>query len=336
MFRDGNANPNPNPSSRSLLDRVGGPAGPIRNGSNNPNGFPHDDIQARIDNIVNSSPDPNMMMAGGFPGMGVGGVGMPGMDMNAMATAGMANPLMLQEMMMNQMAMMAQMASSMGMINPATGQFGGQGFPMQGVMPGDVGTFGGGGMNGFQGSPQMGGNAGINGSGRGRGSGRGGRGMGRRGGQPSSSAPKSSETQTTNEPVAPSQTLQIATPIPTSAVAATAAPSTASVLSAASAASQEPQQRTGFVLPERPQSPTLCKFGLKCINAHCRYSHPSPVATAESGVVLSNEACDKGKDCKDKDCVKAHVSPAVLNPQGKLCFTFSSPFLSTNISSIFS
>jgi hypothetical protein len=33
---------------------------------------------------------------------------------------------------------------------------------------------------------------------------------------------------------------------------------------------------------------------------------------------LSNEACDKGKDCKDKDCIKAHVSPAVLNPQGKL------------------
>lgn len=75
---------------------------------------------------------------------------------------------------------------------------------------------------------------------------------------------------------------------------------------------------TGYILPERPQSPTLCKFGLKCTNAHCRYSHASPVATPESGVVLSNEACEKGKDCKDKDCIKAHVSPAVLNPQAAI------------------
>jgi len=53
---------------------------------------------------------------------------------------------------------------------------------------------------------------------------------------------------------------------------------------------------------------------MKCTNALCRYSHPSPVATAESGVVLSNEACDKGKDCKDKDCIKSHISPAINLP----------------------
>ncbi len=78
-----------------------------------------------------------------------------------------------------------------------------------------------------------------------------------------------------------------------------------------------------YAVPERPQSPTLCKFGLKCTNPHCRYSHPSPVATPESGIVLSNDPCEKGKDCKDKDCIKAHVSPAVLNPNGMgrlLCF----------------
>ncbi len=75
--------------------------------------------------------------------------------------------------------------------------------------------------------------------------------------------------------------------------------------------------RGGFVAPERPQSPTLCKFSLKCTNPICRYSHPSPVATPESGVVLSNDACENGKNCKDKDCIKAHVSPAVLNPNGK-------------------
>jgi hypothetical protein len=71
------------------------------------------------------------------------------------------------------------------------------------------------------------------------------------------------------------------------------------------------QARPGFVPPERPQSPTLCKFGLKCTNAVCRYSHPSPVATPESGVVLSNDPCEKGINCTDADCVKGHVSPAV-------------------------
>ena len=77
------------------------------------------------------------------------------------------------------------------------------------------------------------------------------------------------------------------------------------------------QQKPAYVPPERPQSPTLCKYNLKCTNPSCRYSHPSPVATQESGVVLSNDPCEQGKDCKDKDCVKAHVSPAVLNPKGK-------------------
>jgi len=81
------------------------------------------------------------------------------------------------------------------------------------------------------------------------------------------------------------------------------------------AAAPSPATKPNYSTPERPQSPTLCKFSLKCTNASCRYSHPSPVATAESGVVLSNDPCEKGKNCKDKDCIKAHVSPAVLNPQ---------------------
>lgn len=92
-----------------------------------------------------------------------------------------------------------------------------------------------------------------------------------------------------------------------------AAPSPVAVANPDPAAAQRP----GFVLPERPQSPTLCKFNTKCNNAHCRYSHASPVATAESGLVLSNEACENGKDCKDPDCTKSHVSPAVLNPQAE-------------------
>lgn len=266
-------------NSRSLLERVGGPAG--RNGT----GFQRDDIQARIDNITNNPSDPGMMM-GGFPN------GMGGMDMNTM---GMGNPMMLQELMMNQMAMMAQMASSMGMANPANGQYG---FPMQGVLPGDMPGFNAGGMNGFAGGPQQ---QQISGQGRGRGTVRG-RGIGRgRGGGPSTYANGAANETTTTMPttiVAPTPTL--ATPVNPTPPVAPPAPA--------------PSQRLGYVLPERPQSPTLCKFGMKCTNALCRYSHPSPVATAESGIVLSNEACDKGKDCKDKDCIKSHISPAVNLP----------------------
>ncbi|KAG6920193.1 hypothetical protein DXG01_004962 [Tephrocybe rancida] len=282
-----------NTNSRSLLDRIGGQNGSGRS-AGVPNGFPHDDIQSRIDTIVNSSPEQNMMMAGGFPGMGGAG----GMDMSAMA--GMGNPLAFQEILMNQMALMAQMTT---MMNGGAGQFvGPAGFPMQG-MPGDMGMFPAG-MNGFQG--QMNGNE-MSGRGRGRGNGRGGRGGSNRGrgGPPTvtASTSKATETGPTQDP-STSHAIPIVAPAPITPVAsAVATPLTST------------PQRLGYVLPERPQSPTLCKFSTKCTNAQCRWAHPSPVATAESGVVLSNEACEKGKDCQDKDCIKAHVSPAVLNPQ---------------------
>lgn len=279
--------------SRSLLDRVGGPAG------RNPTNQKHDEIQARIDNIVNNAPESNMVMGGGFP--------MNGMEMNPMAAANMANPLLLQEMMMNQMSLMAQMASSMGMLNPATGQFVTPGFPMQGVMPQDMGMFQGG-MN----SPMQGPMGMVNG--RGRGGGRG-RGSGRGRGGPIStsgpSTPRASEVPSEIPTSSTKQPIVIAAPTPTPATPIVPIPSVAPTITAAS------QQRIPYAVPERPQSPTLCKYGLKCTNPHCRYSHPSPVATAESGVVLSNEACEKGKDCKDKDCIKAHVSPAALHPPGR-------------------
>ncbi|KAF9071643.1 hypothetical protein BDP27DRAFT_1391537 [Rhodocollybia butyracea] len=260
--RDGNP--------RSLLDRVGGPA--VGN---------EDDIQARIDNIVNTG-DPNLMMAAGFPGMN-------GMDMNAMA-AGMANPMMIQELMMNQMALMAHFSGMMG-----PGQF--SGFPMQGVMPQDMAVMQQN-MNGFQGQ------AGQNGSSRGRGGVRGGRGVGRgRGGAPSAATSKVEEL---SAEVSHSPAPTIAAPTPSPATTAPAASDVTSVPALS---------RPAYAVPERPQSPTLCKYGLKCTNAHCRWSHPSPVATVESGVVLSNDPCENGKDCKDKDCIKAHVSPATLKPQ---------------------
>lgn len=286
MFRDGSGHHGPSGGPRSLLDRVG----PARGGHGGPYNQ-HDDVQARIDSITNGSGDPNMMMMnGGFPMNG-----MPGMDMGAM---NMANPMMLQEMMMSQMAMMSQLAGAMGILPQA--QFMNGGMPMQPGMGGDMGGF-----NGLQGGMAHGGPDGGRGRGRGRGAGRGaGRGRGGHNGHHSSEAPSS------NGAHAPGTTSHTPAPAPAAApVVAAPTPIAASTSTGST--------RPGFVAPERPQSPTLCKFGLKCTNPLCRYSHPSPVATPESGVVLSNDPCEKGKDCKDKDCIKAHVSPAVLNPNGK-------------------
>jgi nuclear polyadenylated RNA-binding protein NAB2 len=268
---------------RSLLERVG----PRSAG----NTFP------RPDNIQNNIPGPGDIdlqaaMAAGFvpPGMN-------GMDMNALAAAQMGpNPLMLQEMMMNQMAMMAQMATSLGMMNPNPGQFGG--FPMQ---PGaqDVGMYGGpGGFNG----PPVGGTPN-----RGRAGGKGTYSERARG----DAASHLSITESLSSEGQPPPALQLVeAPAPTSTPTVAPTPAT-------------PQPtRPNFAVPERPQSPTLCKFSLKCTNPHCRWSHPSPVATPESGMVLSNEPCEQGKDCKDKDCIKAHISPAAVNPALGMLLTF--------------
>ena len=201
----------------------------------------------------------------------------PGVDMNAAMAAQMTNPLVLQEMMMNQMALMAQMAGAMGMVPPGGFMPGQPGFQEMGMANGM--------NNGFIPPHQQ-------------------RQQQQNGGRrvPSNRGQKPQRDEQTNpqpRPPPPSAPSVVA-PQP---VQATPAP----VLT---------QQRSTYVPPERPQSPTLCKFGLKCTNPSCRYSHPSPVATPESGIVLSNDPCDQGKDCRDKDCVKAHVSPAVLNPKG--------------------
>ncbi|TRM69098.1 hypothetical protein BD626DRAFT_472922 [Schizophyllum amplum] len=287
----------PSPGHPNKMRRTDLPTGPramLRGNDNVPNGGPPpprsllERVGPRQDNFPNgdmqhmAGMSPEMMMAaanGGFPN---------GMDMMNMG----GNPMMLQEMMMNQMALMAQMASSMGIINPATGQFGGNpgnGFPM------DVD------MRGFQGNGPN--NGAFQRDGRGRG---GPRGRGSRGGRGGHTGPRTSEAREANG--APAAPLVIAAPQPKPASAApTPAPH----------AFPGTPQRPGYAVPERPQSPTLCKYATKCINAHCRYSHPSPVATTESGMVLSNEPCENGKDCKDKDCTKAHVSPAVLHPNAE-------------------
>ncbi|KAH0829171.1 hypothetical protein J3R83DRAFT_2682 [Lanmaoa asiatica] len=243
-------------SGRSLLDRVGG-----RNNAH-PSYARGDEIQARIDAVTNggippggATPDPGMMM--GFQN----GVGM---DMTAANVN--ANTMMLQEMMMNQMTLMAQMATSMGMLNPATGQMMGGGFP--GMQQGDMGMYPGGGTFGQGQAPAQS----VNG--RGRGGGRGGRGRGGgpgRGGHigaspaPTSESPSPIPTQTQAQPQAPSeinaaQSVEPSVPIlaPSPILASTQQPLPAQ------------QQRIPYALPERPQSPTLCKFGTKCTNSQCR------------------------------------------------------------------
>lgn len=277
------------PGPRSLLDRVGGRSG---------GGHQRDEIQRRIDSVTSVGQDPNMMVPPGFPpGMH------PGMDVNAMAAANMMNPM--DALMMQQFALMQQMqqmAASMGMM-------GGQ--PPQGFMPngmpGDMSMMQNN-MNNFQNQPNGHGN-----NGRGRGGPRGGRGAGR-GGRGSAPSTGGHNAQSQGGPGESQTTFAAPTPVVAVPIAAT---------SSSSSAITESAPKPAYAVPERPQSPTLCKFGTKCTNAHCRYSHPSPVATSESGVVLSNDPCENGKDCKDKDCTKAHVSPAALNPNGTSSLTSS-------------
>ncbi|KAG8883977.1 hypothetical protein FRB97_005421 [Tulasnella sp. 331] len=83
----------------------------------------------------------------------------------------------------------------------------------------------------------------------------------------------------------------------------------------------------------RPLSPTLCKFVTNCNNPTCRYSHPSPVSTLESGVVLSTDPCEKGIECADKDCIYAHVSKAAKNaPSTAAATTPAHPPAATTLS----
>ncbi|BGP12819.1 hypothetical protein JCM10213_008080 [Rhodosporidiobolus nylandii] len=66
------------------------------------------------------------------------------------------------------------------------------------------------------------------------------------------------------------------------------------------------------VLPSKPEQEAICKHGVDCTKPQCPFSHPSPVATKESGLVLSSEACEKQLKCEDPDCSKSHVSRAQL------------------------
>jgi len=213
---------------------------------------------------------PPNMMIG--PGGFIGPMGpMPGpMGMMGMDPASM-NQGALAEALMAQNQLLQNMMSMM------------QGGMMPN-MPGMSGPMGPNGPNG----PPMPPNSHGQGQQRGRGRGRGGRG----------GAPADGGHQVVpNGPNAP---------IPTKGAAPPPAPP----------AIQAPQPKHAIPapapaeLPNRPLSPTLCKFGVNCTNSLCRYSHPSAAATQESGIVLSTEACSEGRFCKDKDCKLSHPSSA--------------------------
>jgi hypothetical protein len=78
-----------------------------------------------------------------------------------------------------------------------------------------------------------------------------------------------------------------------------------------SAITPKPSSAPGPI-PEKPSSKALCRYSIGCSNARCPYSHPSPVADEQSGMVLSEEPCEEGKKCKDAECTKSHVSPAAV------------------------
>nr|XP_019046434.1 hypothetical protein I302_05183 [Kwoniella bestiolae CBS 10118]OCF25364.1 hypothetical protein I302_05183 [Kwoniella bestiolae CBS 10118] len=65
-------------------------------------------------------------------------------------------------------------------------------------------------------------------------------------------------------------------------------------------------------IPDKPTSTALCRFSVGCSNSRCSFSHPSPVADEQTGMVLSEEPCENGKECKDAECIKSHVSPAAI------------------------
>ena len=260
-----------------------------------------DRIQAQIDAVTGSSnaprhphqpPPPQAPpFNNGFPHQMM----MPGMMPNMMP--GMMNPHeLMQGMMEAQMAMaqFGQMAVQMGLVPGVSMDPGLQGNNAQATS----------------------GNAGDNfasGVDRGR-RGRGGHQAGRgRGGPPGSRGPAQHSNAPTSQPA-----LNTSNAILPPAAAPRPPPTLHQpnpVLS---------QVSNSQSVPTRPLSPTLCKFSTACTHANCRYSHPSPAATPESGMVLSNDPCAKGLNCDDKDCTFAHISKAakgtIGNESKSLCY----------------
>ncbi|PWN91151.1 hypothetical protein FA10DRAFT_265031 [Acaromyces ingoldii] len=80
--------------------------------------------------------------------------------------------------------------------------------------------------------------------------------------------------------------------------------------------------------PDKPTDATLCRWGTRCTDPSCGFSHPSTAAASanrkEGGnpngdpLVLRKEACRFGSGCTKVDCEFSHVSPAVAFVKAKL------------------
>ena len=266
---------NQHQNGRSLIDRVG-PHSRRGGGAGSGHLSPAQvsHIQAKIDGITGNPGARHPMNGRGQVPMPVN-AGPPAMNIS------------LQEMMVMNWDMMRQMANTIGMMAPP-GPVGNFGYPQPhvgGIPPQQQ-------MGGFQpGAPSFipgpHGRGGINRGGAPGQGGMGGRGLG--------ASPDQFVVPTQPEPL-PAPTAIPALPVAPPAPPAPPAPLVPLISG-----------------PERPGTPSLCKYSLKCTNPQCRFSHPSPVATVESGVVLSTEFCPNGKDCIDKHCTFGHVSPSLVN-----------------------
>lgn len=289
-------------NNRSLLERVGPPSQrfggnsqrPHVNDNNNFRGAPHqqpmfDPVQAQMDVVAAAQ-------------MGMAGFPMPMMTVDQMQ---MQELIQSQAMMLNQMnQMMQQLAAANGGNNS-----GGFNSALQGQSNQNAGAFG----------------PGKDRGGASRGGGRGpvGHANGATAPAPAASAasaPAQAPHPTPAQKPVPATVASSTSPadssIPLSAVTATPVVAPQPRTAAAAAAEVATGATPVGTYPERPGTPTLCKFSINCTNPMCRYSHPSPAATMESALVLSNDACEKGNKCDDKDCTKSHVSPATLKPGG--------------------
>ncbi|CAE7198246.1 unnamed protein product [Rhizoctonia solani] len=229
-----------------------------------------DHVQAQIDSVTRGGHHGGRMMGRG------GGMGMNGHHHQQQQQQQQQQQMMMNQMMggVNPIMFQEIMANQMALMSQMAANMGmiQGGPPVMG--PGGPGF---GLPNGHGQGPHM--------NGRGRG-GRGGRG-GNMGDRPQIGQQQgSSHSQQSLQQQSSQQTQPVVSPQP-----------------------RPPQPTVPVNVPTRPQSPTLCKFGIKCTNASCRYSHPS----AEGGLVLSSEYCEKGLECKDADCTKGHPSPAAIN-----------------------
>lgn len=85
-----------------------------------------------------------------------------------------------------------------------------------------------------------------------------------------------------------------------------------------------PSHSSSQVFPSTPTQTALCRYGLRCTNPACEYSHPTPAAArrgisgsngneaaVDEPLVLSESACRFGSRCTNKECTYSHPSPAI-------------------------